>query len=152
MTLASKQLVTCDNFPSFTAMETALFTKHNAEVCESVLRQGVDFVYAKSSLGNQTVIADFLNNEVRDIESGDNEDCTEMMYRVLCHYYLPPCGNLHLPPPSARRSARWCRTSVKEHGMQLCYYYILETLNLLLIALTPLNLYFLSHTAALELD
>ena len=33
------------------------------------------------------MIADFLNKEMRDMESGDDEDCTEMMYRVLCHYY-----------------------------------------------------------------
>ena len=70
-------------------------------MCEGVLRQGVDFVYAKSSLGNQTVIADFLNKEIRDIDSGD-EDCIKMMYRVLCHYYLPPCGNTtHTAPPSS---------------------------------------------------
>ena len=71
-------------------------------MCEGVLRQGVDFVYAKSSLGNQTVIADFLNKKIRDIESGDDEDCIKMMYRVLCHYYLPPCGNTtHTAPPSS---------------------------------------------------
>ena len=59
-------------------------------------------MYAKSSLGNQTVIADFMNKEIRDIESGDDEDCIKMMYRVLCHYYLPPCGNTtHPAPPSS---------------------------------------------------
>ena len=58
-------------------------------------------MYAKLSLGNQTVIADFLNKEI-DIESGDDEDCIKMMYRVLCHYYLPPCGNTtHPAPPSS---------------------------------------------------
>ena len=70
-------------------------------MCEGVLRQDVDFVYAKSSLGNQTVIAEFLNKKIRDIDSGD-EDCIKMMYRVLCHYYLPPCGNTtHPAPPSS---------------------------------------------------
>ena len=59
-------------------------------------------MYAKSSLGNQTAIADFLNKEIKDIESGDDEDCIKMVYRVLCHYYLPPCGNTTYPaPPSS---------------------------------------------------
>ena len=80
-----------------------------AEVCEGVLRQGVDFVYAKSSLGNQTVIAEFLNKEIRDIESGDDEDCIKMMYRVLCHYYLPPCGNSTHPAPPSSICQEECR-------------------------------------------
>ena len=82
--------------------EYSVYEAH-AEVCGSILKKGVDIVYAKSSLGNQTVIADFLNKKIRDItESGDDENCIKMMYKVLCHYYLPPCGNTtHPAPPSS---------------------------------------------------
>ena len=59
-------------------------------------------MYAKSSLGNQSVIANLLNKIFEDNESGDDEDCMKEMNRLLCHYYLPPCGNTtHPAPPSS---------------------------------------------------
>ena len=62
-------------------------------------------MYARSSLGNQSTIAALLNARAMDGESpiaGDDEDCVEQVHRILCHYYLPPCGNAthHVPPSS----------------------------------------------------
>ena len=75
------------------------------EVCANVLKQEVDYVYAKSSLGNQSTIADSLNKILKSVEIvtlGHDEDCLQQVHRVFCHYYLPPCGNItHPAPPSS---------------------------------------------------
>ena len=64
---------------------------------------GIDQVYASSALGNQTTISDFLNSKMKDLDSvNHNEDCVKQVFRVLCHFHLPPCGNTtHPAPPSS---------------------------------------------------
>ena len=77
----------------------------HTEVCDGVLRPSVDSVYAKFSIGSQNEIAELLNNNIKSLEeavNGHDKDCIKMIFRVLCHYYLPSCGNItHPAPPSS---------------------------------------------------
>ena len=74
-------------------------------ICDNVLRSGIDYVYAKTKLGDQDAISQLLNEKTNDIETliGDhNNDCIKQVFRVFCHFYLPPCGNsTHPVPPSS---------------------------------------------------
>ena len=70
------------------------------------IRRGTDFVFTNYRLGDsQTSIAQLLDARILSLESmisGHDEDCVEQVYRVICHYYLPPCGNVTHPlPPSS---------------------------------------------------
>ena len=75
------------------------------KICDDVLRLNLDYVYAKSSLGDQKTIARLLNMKITEIETvldGLDEDCVKQVFRILCHFYLPPCGNTtHPAPPSS---------------------------------------------------
>ena len=51
-----------------------------AEVCNNVLRFGIDYIYISHVHGSQTAITTLLHNKV-------------LVFRVICHYYLPQCGN-----------------------------------------------------------
>ena len=65
-------------------------------------------MYIKLTFGNQSAIADLLNekaNEVEIVTHSSREDCKKMMFRAFCLYYLPPCGNTSkfVPPSSICR-------------------------------------------------
>ena len=74
-------------------------------ICDNVLRSGIDYVYANSKLGDQDAISQLLNEKTKDLETltdDHNEDCVKQVFRVFCHFYLPPCGNsTHPVPPSS---------------------------------------------------
>ena len=74
-------------------------------ICNNVLRSGIDYVYAKSKLGNQDAISNLLNEKTKNLKSlisDHTEDCVKQVFRVFCHFYLPPCGNsTHPLPPSS---------------------------------------------------
>ena len=74
-------------------------------MCNDVMRLGIDHVYVSLKLGNQSIIANKLNREYKDVVSliADHEErCVKQVFRVLCHFYLPTCGNItHLAPPSS---------------------------------------------------
>ena len=69
----------------------------SADVCNLILRLGVDFVYVSNKLGgSQNNISTLLNDKihsVKDIIATHDEDCVDDVYRVICSYYLPTCGN-----------------------------------------------------------
>ena len=71
-------------------------------VCERVVRPILDRVYISKSLGNISFI---LNNKMEtfhDLFASNDKDCVEQIFRVMCRYYLPPCGNFSYPlPPSS---------------------------------------------------
>ena len=75
------------------------------DVCEGVVRLDIDYVYARSRLGTQSTIARMLNDNVKSLGSiiGDEDrKCLKIVYRALCHFYLPPCGNAsNLTPPTS---------------------------------------------------
>ena len=76
------------------------------DVCDGVLRTGVDYVYISNRLdSSQSSIVSDLNEALREVDGlmvTDDKDCQEMIYRVICQYYLPSCGNhTHQLPPSS---------------------------------------------------
>ena len=62
-------------------------------------------MYAKSSLGDQKTVAQILDKIIQKVEAiiaDHDEECVKQVFRVLCHFYLPPCGNTtHPAPPSS---------------------------------------------------
>ena len=76
--------------------------KSETVVCGGVLTFGIDNVYATSALGNQTTISALVNQHILNIQTDHDEECVKQVFRVLCHFYLPPCGNTtHPAPPSS---------------------------------------------------
>ena len=74
----------------------------HTDVCDGLLRVGIDSVYAKSSIGTQQTIVELLNEKEKLLEAvifTHDEECVKQVYRVFCHYYLPPCGNITHPVP-----------------------------------------------------
>ena len=74
-------------------------------VCDGVVKPGTDYVYAASRLGDQRTIAQVLNENIKSIEpviAEHDKDCVKLVFRALCHFYLPPCGNsTHAAFPSS---------------------------------------------------
>ena len=71
------------------------------DICRGSFRTGIDYVYVKSALGNQSTISNLLNSlkkeAVGTFENDHDKDCEKEVFRVFCHYYLPPCGNSASP-------------------------------------------------------
>ena len=82
--------------------ECSLYTS-NTTVCDYMLNSGIDYVYASFKLGSQTTISHLLNEAVKKVEqlidNRDEDQCIKQVFRVLCHFYLPPCGNSTHPVP-----------------------------------------------------
>ena len=60
--------------------------------CDSVYESGKDYVFIrhdKQFLDRLRMIADFENQ----LEASYQGNCVESTIRLICHYYLPPCGN-----------------------------------------------------------
>ena len=78
---------------------------YNSEtpVCNDVLIPGTDYVYARSTLGSQIMISEFLNDYViNNFGTELNESCFRHVNTILCHFYLPTCGNAtHSAAPSS---------------------------------------------------
>ena len=72
-------------------------------VCADVLQLGVDFVYISHSHGSQSDVTTLLNNNIEtvvDLFTTHDKDCVDLVFRVICHYYFPSCGNItHTLPP-----------------------------------------------------
>ena len=78
--------------------------KSETAVCEGVVRLGIDHVYARSRLGDQNTISQLLNENLETVVTviADHDDvCVNRVLRVLCNFYLPPCGNATHPAPSS---------------------------------------------------
>ena len=105
--------------------------KSATAICDGTVTFGIDQVYASSALGNQTTISDFLNSKMKDLDSvSHNEDCVKQVFRVLCHFYLPPCGNTtHPAPPS----------SICQEECQMVQEYCSDMWNSALLALNTIN-------------
>ena len=76
--------------------------KSGVAICDGVLRLGIDHVYVRSRLGGQSTIAQLLNQNIEQIQTvtADHSDtCVRQVFRALCRYYLPPCGNSTHPTP-----------------------------------------------------
>ena len=62
--------------------------------CSDALRFGIDYVFISNSLGTQTNIGTALDEIALPLLASEDEECLQKMYKVICHYYLPPCGNI----------------------------------------------------------
>ena len=76
------------------------------DICRGSFGTGIDYVYVKSALGNQSTISNFLNSLKKEVvgtfDNDHDKDCEKQVFKVFCHYYLPPCGNItHPAPPSS---------------------------------------------------
>ena len=86
--------------------------KSETEVCADVVRLDIDHVYARSRLGDQNTIAQLLNKKLTRVENiiADHDgNCVKQVLRVLCHFYLPPCGNATHPTPPSSICQRECQ-------------------------------------------
>ena len=62
-----------------------------------------EFIQILLGVHNNTItfLDEFIQN-VSNISNTTDKPCMEMVSRVICHYYLPPCGNITHPlPPSS---------------------------------------------------
>ena len=70
-------------------------------LCEGVYQKERDYVY----ISKQMTAVDYSNilNAIGDIENEfSTDECTDPLLRMICHYYLPPCGNsAHFEPPTS---------------------------------------------------
>ncbi|CAI8040127.1 Neurotrypsin, partial [Geodia barretti] len=91
--------------PDIQSYGECLVYKSETAICEGVVRLGIDHVYARSRLGDQNTIAQLLNENLKTVVTviADHNDlCVKQVLRVLCNFYLPPCGNsTHPVPPSS---------------------------------------------------
>ena len=63
-----------------------------------MLRLGIDYVYTRSTLGDKSTISQLLNEKIWDIDiKAHNEDCINLIYGIMCHFYFPSCGNVTHP-------------------------------------------------------
>ena len=80
-------------------------TLHFTTLCEGVYQKGRDYVY----ISKQMTSVDYskILNVIGDREQFFKENnsthiCTNPLLRMICHYYLPPCGNsTHFEPPTS---------------------------------------------------
>ena len=72
-------------------------------VCDDVYEAGVDYVFVPANRSRGSffrLIRDFAEYGPYLLDA--LKDCFEPAKRLLCHYYLPPCGNVtHFQPPTA---------------------------------------------------
>jgi hypothetical protein len=66
--------------------------------CDTALTPQKDYVFSAASFGSQNDILYFLQDEfprnyLGRVTFGDNRNCYENMLRIICNYYLSPCGN-----------------------------------------------------------
>ena len=100
----------------FSYGECSVYTS-KVDVCEGVVSLGIDHVYARSRLGTQSNIAQMLNENLKSAESiiaDQNRNCVKMVYRALCHFYLPPCGNATHPAPPSSICPKECKMVQEE--------------------------------------
>ena len=75
----------------------------SVEVCEGVLTAGIDFVYITKEYLTQKNISEILNSAIQNSLFFEHyKDCVDQVFRVICRYFLPPCGTIRkqLPPSS----------------------------------------------------
>ena len=75
-------------------------------------------IYISNRLdGTQQSISILLNNTFQNLEvitATHSEDCVDMVFKVICHYYFPTCGNithLHLPSPLCQEDCSYVQNN-----------------------------------------
>ena len=73
----------------------------DVDICDGVLKTRTGRVYISSQLRDQNKITRLLS-ENRNTIAGYGATCAKQVYRVICNFYFPTCGNsTHLVPPSS---------------------------------------------------
>ena len=74
-------------------------------MCDGLVRHALDHIYVPTSYGTQSNISTILNSKIQmshELFATHDKDCVDQVFRVMCRYYLPPCGNFTHPlPPSS---------------------------------------------------
>ena len=96
-------IIICRNVSTtFSSYGECAIYKSATAVCNDVLQLEIDYVYARSTLADQSIISQILNDFIADFATQPNENCVKQVYRILCHFYLPTCGNAtHPASPSS---------------------------------------------------
>ena len=80
-------------------------TLNHSTLCEGVYQKGKDYVYI-----SKQETADYYAKVLNVIGETEHflrknfvdDECTNPLLRMICHYYLPPCGNsTHFEPPTS---------------------------------------------------
>ena len=62
--------------------------------CNEILTPALDYVFIPRARGTQEHVVSLLQSSLPDLtitEAGDY--CREQIYRIVCNYYLNPCGS-----------------------------------------------------------
>ena len=75
--------------------------KGGIEVCDGVFTEEEDYVFITTTHGSQNNISTFLEENILTAHILDNGGiiCRDLIYRIICNYYLSPCGT-KIPPYS----------------------------------------------------
>ena len=76
--------------------------KGETEVCDEVLTAGVDYVFITRAHHTQGNVTAFIKENILSalISTSGSSHCKQLIYRMICKYYLIPCGTEtnQLPP------------------------------------------------------
>ena len=67
---------------------------------------------------NQSLVSSELDGRILPILSGDDEECGDLISRVLCHYFFAPCGAnglLHLPLSVCQEECQYVQSTCTNH-------------------------------------
>ena len=70
-------------------------------MCDGVFTEEEDYVFIAAIHGSQNNISAFLEDNIVTalIVVNDGNICRDNIYRIICNYYLSPCGT-EIPPSS----------------------------------------------------
>ena len=72
-------------------------------MCDGVFIEEKDYVFIATTHGSQKYISTFLEESVlithNIILENGGISCRDLIYRIICNYYLSPCGT-EIPPSS----------------------------------------------------
>ena len=70
------------------------------KICDGILAADTDFVY---NMSHSSITSAYLNHKINISLFVDHEkNCVQQVFRIICHYFLPSCGNItKTHPPSS---------------------------------------------------
>lgn len=75
----------------------------NGGPCDSVYKNTVSYIYIeKNRTSYYSTLFSAIDDAEHIVEGATTGDCTYLIIQMLCHYYLPPCGNeTHYATPTS---------------------------------------------------
>ena len=71
-------------------------------MCDSIFRVDLDYVFVLKHHGSQKHVSEILSSAIQMSLKPHSRYCLDGVYRIICNYYLSPCGSAL--SPSAPRS------------------------------------------------